>query len=79
MMTFVAVRELGHQRCDLAIDFAADRSIANVGMHGIGEVDGIGPPRQRDELALGREAKHLVVEQFELGVLQELFRIGSLG
>ena len=36
-------------------------------------------PRQRDQLALRREAEHLVVEQLELGVLEELLRIGALG
>ena len=35
--------------------------------------------RQRDQLALGREAEHLVVEQLELGVLEKLLRIGALG
>ena len=38
----------------------------------------LAPPRQRDQLALGREAEHLVVEQLELGVLEELLRIGAL-
>ncbi len=48
-------------------------------MNGIGEVDHVGLTRQRDQLALRREAEHLVVEQLELGVLEKLFRIGALG
>ena len=48
-------------------------------MHGIGEVDHIGLTRQRDQLALGREAEHLIVEKFELGMLEELLRIGAVG
>ena len=54
-----------------AVDLGAHAAVAHRGVHGIGEVDGRGALRQRDELALGREAEHLVVEQFELGVLEE--------
>ena len=69
--------EFGRQRRDLAVDLAADRGIADVGMHRIGEVDRRRLARQRDQFALGREAEHLVVEQFELGVLEEFLRIGA--
>ena len=34
--------------------------------------------RQRDQLALGREAEDLVLEEFELGVLEELLRAVAL-
>ncbi len=77
-LDLVAVLEFGHQRRDLAVDLAADRGVADVGVHRIGEVDRRGPARQRDQLALRREAEHLVVEQFELGVLEELLRIGAV-
>ena len=77
-LDLVAVLELGHQRRDLAVDLAADRGVADVGMHRIGEVDHLGAARQRDQLALRREAEHLVVEQLELGVLEELLRIGAV-
>ncbi|KAH2809737.1 hypothetical protein KXV85_005642, partial [Aspergillus fumigatus] len=33
--------------------------------------------RERDQLALRREAEHLVVEQLELGMLEEFLRIGA--
>ena len=36
---------------------------------------GVGAARQRDQAALGREAEHLVLEQLELGVLEELLGI----
>ena len=75
----VAVVELGHQRRDLAVDLAADRVVADVGVHRIGEIDRRRLARQRDQLALGREAEHLVVEQFELGVFEEFLRIGAFG
>jgi len=41
-------------------------------MNGVGEIDGVCPPRKRDQLAFRCEAEDLVVEQFELGVLEEL-------
>ena len=40
------------QRRDLAVDLAADRVIADVGVDRIGEVDRRGLARQRDQLAL---------------------------
>ena len=46
-------------------------------MNGVGKIDHVGVPRQRDQLALRGETEHLVVEQLELGVLQKLFRIGA--
>ena len=67
------------QRRDLAVDLGADRHVADVGVHRIGEIDRRRAARQRDQLALRREAEHLVVEQFELGVLQKLFRVGAFG
>ena len=44
-------------------------------MDGVGEIDRRRAPRQRDQAALGGEAKHLIVEELELGVLEEPFRI----
>ena len=73
----VAVLEHGDKRRDLAVDLGADRRVADVGVHRIGEIDGVRPPRQRDQLALG-EAEHLIVEQLELGMLEEFLRIGAL-
>ena len=78
-LDLVAVGELGDQRRDLAVDLAADRVVPDVGMNRIGEIDRRRFGRQCDQLALRREAEHLVVEQFELGVLEELFRIGAFG
>ncbi len=74
----VAVLQLRGQRRELAVDLAAHRAVADVGVHRIGEVDHVGLARQRDQLALRGEAEHLVVEQFQLGVLEEFFRIGAL-
>ena len=71
-LDLVAVVQLGQQRDDAAVHLAAHRRIADVGMNRIGEIDRCRPPRQRDQPALRREAEDLVVEQLELGVLQEL-------
>ena len=70
----VAVAQRRDQRRDAAVDLGADGRIADVGVDGIGEVDRGRAARQRDQAPLGREAEHLVLEQFELGVLEELFR-----
>ena len=72
---FVAVVQLGNQRRDAAVDFRADRRIADIGMHGIGEIDRRRAARQRDQPALRGEAKNLILKQFELGVLEKLFGI----
>ena len=64
----------GHQRRVAAIDAAADAAVADAGVNGIGEVDRRRAARQGDELALGREAEDLVLEQLELGVLEEFAR-----
>ena len=40
-------------------------------MHGIGEIDRRGAARQRDQIALGGEAEHLILEHLELGVLEK--------
>src|ERR1700747_1960716 len=49
-----AVLQRRGQRSDLAVDLGADRHVADVGVHRIGEIDRGGAARQRDQLALGR-------------------------
>ncbi len=66
--------QLGAQGHDAAVDLGADAGVAHLAVHRIGEVDRRGPARQRDEVSLGREAEHLVLEHLELGVLEELLR-----
>ncbi len=77
-LDLVAVGEHGAQRHDAAVDLRADAAIADLGMDGIGEIDRTGAARQRDEIAFGREAEHLVLEHLELGVLEEFFRTGGM-
>ena len=71
-LDLVAILQIGHQRGVAAIDAATDAAVADVGVNGIGEVDGVGALGKRDEVALGGEAEDLVGEQLELGVLEEL-------
>jgi hypothetical protein len=44
-------------------------------MDGIGEVDGRGAARQRDQPALRGEAEDLILEQLQPRVLEEILRI----
>src|SRR5579871_2997400 len=75
----VAILQRRRKRADLAVDLGSDRHVADVGVHRIGKIDRRGAARQRDELTLRGEAEHLVMEQLELGVLEELFGIGAFG
>src|SRR5690606_16246903 len=71
----VAVVQPGDERHDAAVDLGADGRVADIGVDGIGEIDRRRTARQRDQLALRGETEDLVLEQFELGMLQELLRI----
>ena len=77
-LDLVAVPEFGAQRHDLAVDLAADAGVADLGVDGVSEIDRGRAFGQRDRIALGREAEHLVGEHFELGVLEEIFGPGGL-
>ena len=61
-----------------AVDHRTDAGVADVGMHGIGKVDRRGIARQSDQPPLRREAEHLILEQLELGVLEEFLGIVAL-
>ena len=61
------------------VDAAADAAVADIGVHGIGEIDRIGAARQRYQIALGGETEDLVMKQLELGVLEELLGAVALG
>ena len=57
------------------VDEGGDGFVANVGVDGIGKVERCRAARQSNEAALRRETENLIVEQFELGVLEKLFRV----
>jgi hypothetical protein len=48
----IAILDLGAQRHDAAVDLGADRLVAEIGVHGIGEVDRRRALGQLDQLAL---------------------------
>ena len=61
------------------LTLAPTQCVADIGVHGIGEIDRGGAARQRDQPALRREAEDLVLEQLELGVFQEVLGVVALG
>ena len=71
----VAGLESGAQRCESAVDAAADAFIANVGVYRVGHVDGGRTPCQFHDRALGREHIDLVGKQVDLDVLKKLLGI----
>ena len=56
----VASLQLRFQRHQLAVDLRTNAAVADLRMHGVGEVDGRGPVRQRNRIALRREHENLV-------------------
>src|SRR5712691_10634114 len=77
-LDLVAIRELGAQRQQPAIDPGADAGIADLRVDRIGEIDRGGAARQGDQIALRGEGEDLVLEHLELGVLEEFFGIGGM-
>ena len=62
----VAVAEVVVELHDPPVDLGAHHVVADGGVYGIGEVDGRGPGRQVDHVAVGREHEHLVGEHIHL-------------
>ena len=71
----VTVLQFGHQWHYAAVDLGANAAVADIGVDGIGEVDRDCAAWQRYQHALRREAEDLVLEQFQPGVLEEIFGI----
>src|SRR5688572_31460874 len=74
----VAVLQARAERNHPPVDAGADALIADVGVNGVGEIDGGCSARQRSHLALRREDVDLLRIQVDLEVLQELLRIPHL-
>ena len=70
----VAVLQQVAQRHQPAVHLGADAGVADLAVHGVGEVDRGGAARQLDQRALRREAEDLVLVELELGVLEEFVR-----
>ena len=71
-LDLVAVLQLMAQRQQPAVDLRADAGVAHLAVHRIGEVHRCRAARQLDQLPLRREAEHLVLVEFQLGVLEEI-------
>ena len=74
----VAVAQLVAQRHDLAVDARAHALVADLGVDRVGEVDRAGVLGQGLDLALGREAVHLLGVEVDLERVQELVRVLDL-
>ena len=77
-LDLVAVLQHMLQRHQPAVDLGADAGVAHLAVHGIGEIDRRRAARQLDQLPLRREAEHLVLVEFQLGVLHELVGAGGI-
>jgi hypothetical protein len=73
----VAILERRAQRHDAAVDLGADRLVAEIGVHGISEVDRRRALGQLDQLALGGEGEDAVLVHRHAGMLEQL--LGRLG
>ena len=60
------------QMRELMVDPRSHTTVANVGVHRVGEVDDSRAARQGQDLAFGREYVHFVGKQIDLDVFQEL-------
>ena len=72
----VAVGELGAQRHEFAVDAAGDAAVADVGVDGVGEVDGGGAARQGEDLAAWGEDEDFVRVEVDLEAFQKVARFG---
>ena len=72
-LDLVTIGELGPQRHDAAIDLGADATVPEIGMDGIGEIDGGRILGQLVERALGGKNEDLVLEHRQPGVFQQFF------
>ena len=77
-LDLVAVVQKRSQRLHPPVDLGPDTGVADLRMNRVGEVHRGRPPRQGDQVALGREAEHLVLVHFELGMLEELLGVRGM-
>ena len=61
------------------LTLAPTQRVADLGVHGVGEVDRGRPERQGDHPPLRREDEHLVLLEVGLQALHELGRVGDVG
>ncbi len=66
------------ERHQPAVDLGPGAGVADLGVHGVGEVDGRGPPGQGDDAALRREDVDLVLVEVDLELVVELLGVRDL-
>ena len=74
----VAGAQLGAQRHHAAVHLGADAGVADLGVNGVGEVDGGAVGGDHNDLPLGREGVDLVGIQVHLQAGEELVGVGHL-
>ena len=74
----IAIAQFGAQRRQILVDAGRRTVMADVGVHGVGEIDHRRPARQGHDLAFGREDIDLVGEEVDLDVFEELGGIVAL-
>src|SRR3954463_9078350 len=74
----ITVLQLDPQLYHAAVDLGPDAAVADLRVHGVGEIDRRSTAGQGDEVALGREAEHLVLEHLQLGVLKKVLWVRSM-
>ncbi|MNC84757.1 hypothetical protein D3C83_03230 [compost metagenome] len=71
----VAVLELGPERHQLLVDLDRNATIADVGVHRVGEINRGCPARQRHDLAPGREHVNFVGKKIDLEMFEKFGRV----
>ena len=74
----LAVAQHGAQRRQPPVDLGGDAAVADVGVHGVGEIHHRGAARQAQDLAARREHVDLVREQVDLDALDEFLGAAAL-
>ena len=74
----VSGAQLVAQRNHASVDLGADASVADLGVNGVGEINGGGVARQDDHLALGREGVDLFGVEIDLQGGEKLGGIGDI-
>ena len=75
----LAVVQLGSEGHQLVVDLDRDAAVADVGVHGVGEINRGRAARQRQDLAFRREHVDRVGEEVDLQVFEKLVRIAAAG
>ncbi len=68
-LDLITIHQLRVERNDTAIYLRADRLVAESRVHSIGKINRRRTARQRNQVAVRREAEHLILIEFQLCIL----------